>query len=293
MPMPEKFYKPWIEIDPALKHGGIAGELAPYFVGPDLNDNATTKNPDQLRIFMDVQAAAQSISMAPEAMKQGAPGRRIVEEALRAMNTILERIVDVTHTDATRFFEWCHAIPPNLGFPLAPIRFPLRQSFANEFTHYCVGLLIEVAELNRNANHAGLDPQSAEKLIAPLYNWKATVMKFYFDLEVAGELSRAEMNQLFEGKYRPGPTVSYPDESAERPDQAALMEALSGTDVVQWFPSPMDWANFARLAAERYVPERIMQPEGSLSTTEDVAYEQTVNPNTGESTIGQNAAGQP
>ena len=288
MAMPTKFYRPWADIDPDLKHGGIDGELAPYFVGPDLNDNSTTKNPDQLRIFMEVQAVGQSISMAPESMKQGAPGRRIVEEALKGINTVFERVVDVTHTDATRFFEWCHAIPPNLGFALAPIRFPLRQEFANQFVHYCIGTLVETAELNRNANHAGLDPNSAEKLIAPLYNWKANVMKYYFDLEVAGELSRAEMNDLFEGKYRPGPTVSPPDQTAERPDKAALEEALSGADVMQWFPSDADWANFARLASERYVPERIYQPEGSLATTEDVAYEQAVNPDTGASVIGTN-----
>ena len=260
--------------------------LAPYFVGPDLGDNPITKNADIISIFNAVRNVTASISMSPEGMKQGYPGRRIVEESLRGMNTILEKIVDVTHTDATRFFEWMHAIPPNLTFPLAPIRFPLRQEFATQFVHYGLGLLVEVAELNRNANHAGLDPQSADVLVAPLYNWKATVMKYYFDLEVAGEISRQEMQELFDGKYRPGPTVSPPDDSAERPDATALSEKMSGIDVVQWYPSDADWSNFGRLADERYVPERIMQPEGALSTTEDVAYEHTVRSTDGTSTIG-------
>jgi hypothetical protein len=289
--MPTKFYKPWGEVDPSLKHGGIDGELAPYFVGPDLGDNPITKNTDLVSIFNAVRNVTQAISMSPEAMKQGYPGRRIVEEALRGINTIFERIVDVTHTDANRFFEWMHAIPPNLTFPLAPIRFPLRQEFANQFVHYGLGTLVEVAELNRNANHAGLDPQSADVLIAPLYNWKATVLKYYFDLEVAGELSREEMAELFDGKYRPGPTVSPPDDTAERPDTADLTEALTGIDVIQFFPSNEDWANFGRLANERYVPERILQPEGSLSTTEDVAYEHAVHATSGESMIG--TSGQP
>ena len=286
--MPTKFYKSWAELDPSLKHGGIPDELAPYFVGPDLNDNPISKNPDLVNIFHTTQSVVRSISMAPESMKEGYPGRRIVEEALMGVNLIAERIVDVTHTDATRFFEWCHAIPPNLGYSLAPIRFPLRQEFANTFVHYGMGLLVEIAELNQNANHAGLNPQSADRLIAPIYNWKANVCKYYFDLEVAGELSREEMTRLFDGKYRPGPTVSPPDESAERPDANELSEALDGVNTMQWFPGPEDWANFARLADARYVPERIYQPEGALSTTEDVAYEHRVDPQTGESVIGNN-----
>jgi hypothetical protein len=287
--MPTKFTLPWATIDPALKHGGITDALAPYFVGPDLGDNPNTMNGDMVMIFRELSRVTQSISMAPEAMKEGAPGRRIVEEALRGMNTVLEKIVDVTHTDATRFFEWMHAIPPNMVFPLVPIRFPLRQEFANQFVHYGLGLLVEVAELNRNANHAGLDPQSADVLIAPLYNWKANVLKYYFDLEVAGEISRQEMNELFNGKYRPGPTVSRADDSAERPDPDAVNEAMSGIDVVQFFPSLQDWANFGRLAQVRYVPERVLQPEGALSVTEDVASEHAVNAVDGEHIIGNNA----
>lgn len=287
--MPVRYFKPWIEIDPDLKHGGITDELAPYYVGPDLGDNPISKNADLIRVFNAARDVTQSISMSPEAMKQGAPGRRIVEEALRGINTIFEKIVDVTHTDSSRFFEWMHAIPPNLTFALAPIRYPLRQEFAADFVHYGLGTLVEIAELNRNANHAGLDPQSADVLISPLYNWKATVMKYYFDLEVSGEVSRDEMLELFNGKYRPGPTVSPPDASAERPDPAATVEALSGIDVMQWFPTKEDWQNFGRLADERYVPERILQPEGSLSTTEDVAFEQTVRATDGQSTVGLNS----
>lgn len=269
--MPEKFYLPWGEIDPSLMDGGIPGELAANFVGPDLGDNPTTMNGDMVSVFNEIRNATQSISMSPEAMKQGTPGRRIVEEGLRALNSIFEKIVDVTHTNATRFHEWNHAVPPNLSFALAPIRFPLRQEFANEFVHFGLGSMVETAEMNRNANHSGIDPNSAEKIIAPFYYWKSKIMKYYFDLEVAGEVSVDELEVLFEGKYRPGPTVSLPDDSAERPDGADMTEALTGTDVLQWYPSREDWAVFARLSKERYVPERIFQPEGSLATTEDVA----------------------
>lgn len=292
MAMPGRFFKPWAEIDPSLKHGGIPGELEPFFVGPDLNDNPETKNPDLTNIFHTAQNAVRSISMHPNAMKEGYPDRGVVEESLLAVNSMLERIVDVTHTSATKFFTWCHAIPPNLGYSLAPIRFPVRQEYANTFVHYGIGLLVEIAELNRNANHSGLDPQAADRLIAPIYNWKANVIKFYFDHEVAGEISRDEQTELFDGKYRPGPTVSRPDESADRPDSAATTDALSGVDVLQWFPSKEDWAVFGRLQDSRYVPERIFQPEGAYSTTEDVAYEQNVNPTDGSSVIGSNE-GQP
>lgn len=290
--MPDKFYVPWIDIDPSLAHGGIDGELAPYFVAPDLGDNPTTKNPDMVRIFNEIRNSAQSVSMAPESMKQGYPGRRIVEETLRAMNTVMEKIIDVTHTNATRFHAWSHALPPSMHFPMAPIRYPLRQEFAHNFIHYCLGTLVETAELNRNANHNGLDPQAADILIAPFYNWKATTMKYYFDLEVAGEISREEMNSMFSGKYRPGPTVSPPDESAERPSLEDSVEALSGIDVLQWYPTQLDWNTFGRLADERYVPERIFQPEGAMSTTEDVASEFNVDVN-GVPIIGGAVAQQP
>lgn len=282
--MPTKFSKAWVEIDPALKHGGIPNELHGY-VGPDLGDNPTTVNPDCLAIFMELQSVIASVSMAPESMSEAQPGRGIVEESLNGLNAVFEKIVDVTHTDATKFHAWRHAIPPNLDFKLAPIRFPLRNPFANEFVHYGIGALVEVAELNRNANHSGLDPQSGNGLIAPLYYWKSKVMKIMFDLEVAGEISMNEMIDLFQGKYRPGPTVSKPDESAERADGDAVLEALSGTDVLQWTPNDVEWATFGNLNMKRFIPERTFQPEGAYPTTEDVRFEQTVDARDGSSTI--------
>lgn len=290
--MKERFYIPFIEVDPSLLDGGIPGELAPYYVAPDLGDNPTSKNADIVSVFNVARDVIQSISMHPESMKQGQPNRRIVEESLAGINAIFEKIMDNTHTDATNFFNWVHAIPPNLSFPQAPIRFPLRNSFAHEFVHYGLGTLVEIAELNRNASHGGLDPQSADVLVAPLYAWKAKIMKFFFDLEVAGEISRTELNELFEGKYRPGPIVSPPDDSAERPDEARLIEALNGKDVIQWAPTKLDWANFAKLNQERYTPERIFQPEGAISTTEDVVHEHTIDPQTGRPSIGS-GQGQP
>lgn len=289
--MPEKFSLPWIEIDPELKHGGVDGELAPYFVGPELGDNSASLNQDMITIFAAVNKVGMSISMAPEAMSEAQPGRRVIEEALMGINDIFEKIIDVTHTDASKFFEWNHASPPRDDFGLQPLRYPLRNRLIHTFVHACIGLLIEVAELNRNGLHAGLDPQGANKLIAPLYKWKATVMKNLFDLEVQGEISMAEMIILFNGRYRPGPIVSPPDETAEMPSQAEVEAALNGQDVMQWFPSDVNWATFGNLNMLRYIPERTLQPEGTLPTTEDVAPENAVGSD-GASIIGNNA-GQP
>lgn len=286
MPMPKRFSKPWVEIDPSLAHGGIDGELN-QFVAPDLGDNTETKNADMLKIFAAVRDFTQSVSMNPEANKQGQPGRRIVEETLKGINHVFETIVDVTHTDATRFFQWCHAIPPYQDFALSPVRYPLRQEFAQEVVHYGIGTMVEIAEANRNANHSGIDPQTADVLIAPLYYLKAKIMKHYFDLEVAGEISSSELKAMFDGRYRPGPTVSHPDESAERPDAADVDKALTGVDVMQWYPSMGDWATFGKLNEDRYTPERIYQPEAARPTTEDVSPPNPVNPTTGQSVMSQ------
>lgn len=275
--MPTKFWVPWSEIDPEMRHGGIPGELA-EFVAPDINDNKTTQNVDQVRIFAVVRDACQSISMSPESMKEGEPRRRIVEECLRAINDILEKALDRSHSSATRTFEWCHAVPPQVTFPLSPIRFPLRNPFANEFVHYMLGTMVEIAELNCNANHAGLGINDVSKIVAPCYQWKANVIKHYFDHEVAGEISSAELDQLFQGIVRPGPVVSPPDASAQRPSDAGVAEALSGIDVIQWFPNDSDWAIFGNLERNRYVPERIYQPEGAYPSTEDVQYEHRTGP---------------
>ena len=275
MPMPQKFWVPWSEVDPTMIHGGVPGELT-EFVAPDIGDNKTTKNVDQVRIFGVVRDIAQSISMSPEAMKEGEPRRRIVEECLKATNDILEKALDRSSSSSTRTFEWCHAVPPAVGFALSPIRFPLRQDFANEFVHYMIGTLVEIAELNCNANHAGLGINDVSKIIAPVYQWKANVIKHYFDLEVAGEISNAELDELFAPVKRPGPTVSPSDQSAPLPDSMAVQEALSGIDVIQWYPTDDNWAVFGNLDRNRYVPERVYQPEGAYPTTEDVAYEHRV-----------------
>ena len=289
--MPEKFYVSWEQIDPELRDGGIAGELAPFFVAPDLGDNSQTLNQDLRQVFYAVNRMASSISIAPESMSEAQPGKRIIEECLMAINDFFEKVVDRTHTDASRFFEWSHPIPPRDQFPMFPIRFPLRNPLINSFVHYCIGTLVEIAENNRNALHAGLDPQGADKVIAGLYNWKANLLKHNFDLEVAGEISRSEMIDLYSGKYRPGPTVSPPDDSAELPGAGDVAAALSGVDVMQWYPSEVEWSKFGELNMSRYVPERVLQPEGAYPATEDVAHEQPVGAD-GAPIIGRND-GQP
>lgn len=281
MSMPAHFFLPWVKIDPTLRHGGIAGELEGQFVGPDIGDNTATKNLDMLSIFQAVNEVGASISMHHEADREGYPAKSIVEESLQAVNYVIEHIMDRTHSTASKFFGWNHAVPPTQLYKIRPLRYPLRSAYAQEFVHFAIGALVECAENNRNAAHSGLDPQAADKLIAPFYDWKARQMKFYFDIEVEGELSREELNTILGGKFRPGPTVSPPDETAETPNEDALSDALKGANVLQWYPDQKWWAVFGNLNDKRYQPERIWQPEGARATTEDVAPETLVNAGAG------------
>lgn len=272
MVMPTQFYVPWAQVDPDLKHGGIPDELAVGWVAPDLGDNKFTTNRDIQNITWMLSQVAASISMHPEAESEAFPGRRLVEEAIKGMDTITERVVDVTHTHATKFFSFTHAVPPVSAFKLNAIRYPVRNQFADDFIHYCIGTMVELAENNRNAVHQGLDPTAANIIMEPLYNWKATVMKYWFDKEVAGEISAEELNTLYAGIGKPKP--SYPDTTAETPSEADTAAALTGLDVLAWFPTASDWTKFAELQVRRYTPERVLQPEGARQTTEDVRFEQ-------------------
>lgn len=270
MAVPDKFYVPWSEIDPDGQHGGIEGELA-EFVGPDLGDNPKTKNVDMVKVFSAVRDCAASLSMAPTANMEGPPVQNIVEETLRAFNWIAEVLLDRTRTQATPLFQWTHAVPPYIDFTVRPIRFPLRNPFCNDVVFHLLGMLVETAESNANALHACLDPSSSFRLIAPLYHMKANVIRDWFDQEVAGEISLDELNQIFLGVARPGPTIVPSGESHGLPDSAAVAEVLTGVDTLQWYPTQEHWAIFARKQVEIYKPERIWQPEGATATTEDVA----------------------
>ena len=269
--MPNKFYVPWSDIDPSLQHGGIAGELAEGWVGADLNDNVKTQNRDIHYLVYMLSQFATSISMHPEAELEGFPPKKLVDECFAAQSTMIERVVDVTHTHASKFFSFTHAVPPVSYFKLTPIRYPVRNRFAEDFLHYAIGTLVELAETNRNSVHQGLDNNAANIVVEALWNWKATQMKFWFDIEVAGEISSRELEALYTGVYRPHP--SYPDETSARPSDAETSEALSGVDVLEWLPSASDWTKFAELHTRRYVPERALQPEGARPVTEDILPE--------------------
>ncbi len=292
MAFPTQFYVPWVEVDPSFRDGGIPGELAGQFVAADLGDNMTTRNIDILKIFHVVNAVAASISQHPEADTEDYTQKRLLEECLEGINWILENIVDVTKASNVSQFSWTHAIPPINQFSFQPVRYPVRNAQANEFLHYMLGEMVEVAESSRNAAHAGLDLKCCDMLIAPLYSLKAKIIKYYFDLEVAGELSKDELQGLMVGKRRAGPTVSIPDESTERPDNADILEAMSGVDVIQWFPTAADWVVFATLREARYSPNRLFQPEGSRDVTEDVAFEQKIKAD-GTPIVNSSVAGQP
>ena len=275
MAIPQKFHRPWNEIDPAMTDGGIPGELT-EFVGPDLGDNPRTKNQDIKTIFTAIMTTAASISMAPEANKEGPPGRNIVEEVLRALNFIFERILDRTQTLSTSTFEWCHATPPYEYLMLRPVRYPLRQTFADQTIHYLLGTLVETAEMNRNANHSSLDPNTAERIMAPLYHLKSLIAKDYFDVEVSNEVSLQEMIAMMTGVKKIGPVVVPSGESQNLVDDTKLADALSGIDLLQWYPDGKNWVTFGEKMVTMYHAERIWQPEGAYPTTEDVASENTV-----------------
>lgn len=268
--IPEKFHQPWVEIDPTGQHGGLPGELG-EFVGARLGDNPTTRNIDLLTIFNAVRDSAASLSMAPTAHLEGPPDRNIVEEVLRAINWCAERIMDRTRTSSTAMFQWTHAVPPTIDFAQRPIRFPLRNGFASDAVFHLIGTLVEIAESNANGNHSSLDPSSAHRLISPILHLKANIIRDWFDQEVAGEITLAELTAMFQGVARPGPTIVPAGESQPTPEPAAVTEALAGVDLIQWYPGEEHWTIFGRKRDEQYKPERIWQPEGSLATTEDVA----------------------
>jgi hypothetical protein len=119
MAIPMQFHQPWSDIDPSGQHGGLPGELG-EFVGPALGDNPRTKNQDVKTIFNALQASAASISRSPESNIEGPPRRTIVEETLRSMNWVLERILDRSYSLATNMFQWTHATPPYEPFMLIP-----------------------------------------------------------------------------------------------------------------------------------------------------------------------------
>lgn len=284
--MPTKFTKDWEQIDPELRHGGIPGQTIDGWVGPDLGDNLTTTNRDTHRIVYSLSQIATAISMNAESDMQGFPGRRLVEETLMAAATFVEMVVDVTHTHATKFFAFTHAVPPTSVFKITPIRYPVRCQFADDFLHYAIGTIIELAETNRNAAHQGLDPKASNIILEGLWTWKAQVMKFWFDKEVSGEISSRELADLYAGITRAVP--SYPDQTSETPDSAGVDKALTGIDVLAWLPTPADWTKFAELQERRYKPEVIFQPEDTRQTTEDALPPGGVEPAAGTSTGGPN-----
>jgi hypothetical protein len=270
MAIPQQFHESWENVDPSGAHGGLPGELG-EFVAPMLGDNPRTKNQDVLTIFSVIQTAAASISRSPEANIEGPPRKNIVEEVLRAMNWIMERVLDRTYTQATNMFEWAHATPPYEQFRLIPIRYPLRQPFANMTAHYLLGTLVECAELNANANHSCLNPNSAMRILAPIFHLKALIVKDYFDKEVSGEISLEELHAMMSKVKRVGPVIVPSGETQDPPAATDVSAALEGINLLQWYPVDNDWAVFADKQTAMYHAERLWQPEGAEGTTEDVA----------------------
>lgn len=275
--IPTKFWQPWLEIDPTLGHGGIPGELGDY-VGARLGDNPQTKNIDMVMIFNTVRDSAAALSTHPYANVEGPPERGLVEETLKALNWILERMMDRTKVNSTSIFTWCHATPPMVDFAQRPIRYPLRSDFAQQAIYHLLGDMVEIAELNSNAHHSCMDPSSALRVMNPLLHLKGNIIKDWFDQEVAGELTLAELNEIFAGIATPGPSIVPAGQSQTPPSLGDTIAALSGVSLVQWYPGTDHWAIFGRKHTELYKPERIWQPEGTGSATEDIAPHNPVRP---------------
>ena len=273
MAMPPKYYRPWSEVDPSMTHGGIADELG-RFVAPDLGDNPTSQNRTMVTIFQEFNLSLTAISMHPYSDVKGFPDRALIEESLKVAQTFAERVITNTHTHATKFFSHTHAIPPTEHFKLMPIRYPLGNTFADEFVYWGLGTLVEIAENNRNALHKSLDPTASEIVLRGMYSWKADVMKFWFAKEVAGEISDAELDELFASLKLPNPF--YPDVTSDKPEAGDVVKALTGLDVLKWLPDEPDWTVFAQLRRRRHQPERVLQPEASMPTTEDVTPHNTM-----------------
>ena len=268
----DPFYQPWIEVDPELKHGGIPGELAGRFVAPRLGDNVTSKNVDVVTIFEVLRDSAASLASHPAAMAEGHPLKNTVEEVLRALNLVMERIIDRTQVMSTNMFFWTHATPPPKDFMLRPILYPLRNPFMDTVIYHLLGTMGETAESNANAMHSGLDPKTSHVILGGLFHLKKNIMRDYFDVEVAGEITLDELNVMFEGIVQPGPTITPPGETGVTPDMGDVAAALDGASALQWYPNQTDWMNFGRKITNAYTPSRIFQPEGATPSTEDVAH---------------------
>ena len=278
--MPTKFVVPWTSIDASGMHGGLPNVVGDGWVAPDINDNPISTNFDMVSLFNDLMRYCTAVSMNVEADMDALPGHALVRECLRACNTFFEDVADRTKTQATAMFAFQHAIPPVNKFQLYPVMYPLNGTFAMEFLHYAIGTLVAIAENNRNAAHKGLDPEAAHIILNPLYTWKADVMKIWFNYEVEGEISSAELQELM-GTVRPRRVLSTPDETDDRPAGTDVDAAKSGANVLNWVPDKADWALFAETRSKRYSPERIRQPENSRAVTEDAL------PNSGVGQDGQ------
>lgn len=270
--VPGGFWIPWSQVDPTLTHGGIPAVIGTGYVGAKLGDNTTSKNVDARTVFSALRDFTASVSNHPEANIEGPPRRGVVEEVLRGLNWVMERLWDRTRSSADAFFSWTHATPPSESFRVRPVRFPLRNEFAHTAIEILLGEHIEIAEMNANAHHSGFDPSSTARMLAPLLLLKANLMRDYFDKEIAGQITANELATMFATTSPPpGPTITPPGEEAPTPGSSEVATALSGEDVVQWFPSDEDWAVFGRKRDALYKAERIFQPEASLGTTEDVS----------------------
>jgi hypothetical protein len=287
MVMPTKFHLPWSQIDPGLKHGGIPNELADEFVGPDLGDNKSTLNLDMLQVFGACRDVAAAISRAPSADTEGPPNRNVVEEVLLGTTWISERILDRIAVNSNRLFEWTHATPPAVGFRLRPIKFPLRNEFANHAVFTLIGELVEIAENNANGHHSRMSPNQAAHVLAPLWHLRANVVRDWFDVEVGGEISVEELDEMFSGIADAEPSFTRSGDSHPRPEGDSVTEALQGIDLFKWHPNKEDWQVFAKKIRGLYVPERLFQPEGALRSTEDIAFENPLAP------VPGNPGGQP
>ena len=252
---------PWADVPEENRLGHPPGYLADRAFGLDLDGHSATHNGDMYRVYNTLCEVASAMSQHPAADMEGEPQRAFFELALAGTSAVFESIVDSVKSGVTKRAWLVHTTPMIAPLRTRPIIPGVRSFDAEEFVRTIVLTLSECIRANANQAHSGLDMQTAGMLMAPLYGWKGSVMKRLFSIEISGEVSPDELLSIMATHPQPGPVVSIPDTSAERPADADVVEALSGQDVLQWQPDSAAWTVFARNQAAGWHGERIRQPD--------------------------------
>ena len=275
MPIEQSFFQPWSELDPSGAHGGIPGELG-RMVGPRLGDNLKTRNADCHYLFHHLQLTASSISRHAYADRDDPlPNRMIMQHVIKGVNSLAVILKTRIRTQLDDHVMYSHARPGQQSFSLFPIMFPVRQPWANSVIYRLIGLSVELAENSANDLHAGIPASRGIDLIRHLGKLKQDLMLEFFRLEPQGFVDYRELLQMQATTHQRGAEVTPIGETEPRATNEAVNDHRAGTAVLSWEPNDGDWQKFAELELEMFSAENILQPEGTVFTTEDVAPQTT------------------